>query len=92
MLNLSYSLLICTLLQGLLFAIAGRQAGLSVGGGMRVENSDIKVGSFKLTTSEAIGSDIKTCTILGIGGGTCEKLPGDWLKTRLDADITTHFG
>ena len=43
MLNFSDSLFVSTFLQGLLFAVAGRRAGLSMGGGMGVEYSDIKV-------------------------------------------------
>ena len=63
----------------LLFAITGRQAGLSVGGGMRIENSDVKICSFELTSPEAVGSNVETCTILSVRSGTCEDFPGDWL-------------
>ena len=42
---------------------------------MRIENSDIKVCSFKPTSPEAIGSNVEMCTILGIGSGACENFP-----------------
>ena len=56
MLNFSYSLFVGTLLQGLLLAVAGGQAGLSMRGGMGVGYSDINVGSLNPTTPEAVGS------------------------------------
>ena len=59
---------------------------------MRIENSDIKVCSFKPTSPEAIGSNVETCTILGIGSGACQNFPGDRLQIRFNANITTDFG
>ena len=60
---LSESLLICTLLQGLLLAVVGGKVKMSVGGDVR--DSNIKVGYFILSTSEAIASNIDTSTRCG---------------------------
>ena len=92
MLNFSDSLLVGALLQALLFAVAGSQAGLPMGGGMRIKNSDIKKCSFEPASPETIGGNVEACTILNIRGSTCEDFPGDWLQFRFNTDIATDFG
>ena len=49
-----------------------------MGRGVGIENADVKVDlcSFKSTSPEAIGSNVETCTILGVRRGTCENFPG----------------
>ena len=59
---------------------------------MGIENTDIEVCSFKSTSPEAIGSNVETCTILGVRRGTCENFPGNRLQVRFDADVTADFG
>ena len=44
---------------------------------MRVEKLDIKVCSFEPNSAETVGSDVETCTILGIRSGIGENFPGD---------------
>ena len=58
---------------------------MSVVGGMRVEDMNIKVGSFEPTSPETVGSDIKTYTILREGFSSIR------LQFGLNADITTYF-
>ena len=42
------------------------EARLAVGGGMGIENSNIKIGSFEPSSPETIGSNVQTSTILSI--------------------------
>ena len=91
MLNFSYSLFVGMLLQGLLLAVAGGQAGLSMGGGMGGEYSDIKVGSLKPTTPEAVGSNVQTCTILSIRRGSCKGFTSYRLQIRFNTNIIANF-
>ena len=66
MLNLSHPLFVLAFLLQLMFPVAGCQTGVSIGGGMRVEDSDIKEGAFKAATPEAVGCNIKSGTVLGV--------------------------
>ena len=91
MLNFSYSLFVGTLLQGLLLAVSGGQAGLSMGGGMGFEYADIKVGSLEPTAPQPIGSDVQTCTILSIRCGSSKGFPSYWLQIRFNTNIITNF-
>ena len=79
MLYFSDSMLVGTLLQRLLLAVAGRQARPSMGRRMWVEDSDVKIGFFEPASPKTVGSNVKTSAILSIGSGTCEDFPSDWL-------------
>ena len=54
MLNLSHALFVLALLLQLMFSVARCQTGVSVGGGMRVEDSDIEEGALKSTIHENV--------------------------------------
>ena len=58
---------------------------------MRVENPNIKESSLKPTTPETIGSDIKFCTILGVGRRTSKYLNINGLKVWLNANIIANI-
>ena len=70
MFHFSDSLFIRTLLQRFLPAVAGREAGLSIGGGVWVENSNIEIGSFEPACLPR--SHLQQC--LGVHH------PGHWMK------------
>ena len=53
-------------LQRFLLAVAGREAGLSVRGGMWIEDTDIEIRSLESASPETIGSNVKACTIMDI--------------------------
>jgi len=59
---------------------------------MGVKDSDIKVCSFKTTSPEAIGRNIKACTILSIRSGTYQDFPSERLQFRLNTNIIADFG
>ena len=58
---------------------------------MRVENPNIKESSLKPTTPETIGSNIKSCTILGVRRRTSEYLTINGLKVWLNANTVANF-
>ena len=58
---------------------------------MRVENPKIEESLLKPTTPETIGSNIKFCTILGVGRRTSKYLNINGLKVWLDANIIANF-
>ena len=58
---------------------------------MGVEYSDIKIGSLKLTTPEAVGSNVQTCTILSIRRGSCKGFTSYQLQIRFNTNIIANF-
>ena len=66
-------------LDPLVFSVRTSEALLTVGWGMRVEDSNIKICLFEAATPETIGSNIQPSTILGYCRGTSEGFIGDWL-------------
>ena len=62
MFNFSYTLFICPLLLPLMLDVAPLDVGVSVGGGMWVENLYIQETSFKAPPSETVHSYVKLCT------------------------------
>ena len=91
-LDLSNALLIGTLLQGLLFSVAGGHSSASVGGSMWVEHSDIEKSPLKTSSPEAICCDIEACTILNVWRRTCKYFSPNRLKFGLNAHIVTDLG
>ena len=60
------------------------EARLAVEGGMGIENSNIKIGSFEPSSPETIGSNVQTSTILSILCDTPKSFPSDWLQFRFN--------
>ena len=83
----SHPLFVLALLLQLMFSVARCQAGVSVGGGMRVEDSDIEEGAFKAATPEAVGCNIKSSTVRRYSS---EHLAIDGLKVWLNADVVAE--
>lgn len=88
MLDFSYPLLVLPLFLRLVLPIA---IIVSVGGGMWIKNSNIKIRALESTSPETIGSYVKPCTFLSVGRGTGEHLTINRLEMWLYAHIITHF-
>ena len=63
-----------------------------MGRSMGVKYSDIKVGSLKLTTPEAVCSYIQVCTILNVTRGSSKDFPSYRLQLRFDTNIIANLG
>ena len=61
--DFSYSLFVCTLLDCFMFSIACGYADLSVGGGVGIEDTNIKVSTLVPAAPKAIGGNIQACAI-----------------------------
>ena len=80
MFHLSHTLLVGPDLNPLLPSVRGGKALLAVGGGMRVENSDIVVSPFIATPPESIHSNVESSSVLSDCRGTSEGFSCDWLQ------------
>ena len=86
-LNLPNSLGVGPLFLHLVISVGFLNGGVSVGGSVGVEHSDINKSSLKPPSPKTVDGPVS-----GVGRSPAQLLRGHLLKVWLDANIVAHFG
>ena len=72
-------------------AVDGLRTGMLIGGGIWVENPDIKKGPLKSSTPEPTHSNVKPCALLGVGSSMGKGFAFQGLEMGLNSNIVIYF-